>query len=341
MKLFRLLCVHIVKKGGGVMNTDLFRSEVEMTYEKVKSLAGWAVEKDVVLTITSYYVTSEREFNAENLSRLMDSIKEKTGWFSPLRGNLLPMIAAFLDRPGVDLEEEVTCLFDKQRMLRSVGFRNTIHSYLAALLMTDDAELYDLEARQAKALYVEMKKRHYFLTSDDDYAYALLLGKRGFNPIEHAKSMRTYYNALRAQGLRGGNELQWMAQVLTYIDVSFEEANVARAKDIIDYLKTRVKVRQVHYPLIGFLTVFGVTNEQLDYILTLSETLEATQILKWKREMALSIAIGWVLHELVEHEKTISVSLATTTELIIQAQQAIMATTIAAMASVSATNSSN
>ena len=32
------------------MNTDIFRSEVEMTYEKVKSLAGWAVDKDVVLT---------------------------------------------------------------------------------------------------------------------------------------------------------------------------------------------------------------------------------------------------------------------------------------------------
>lgn len=323
------------------MNTDLFRSEVEMTYEKVKSLAGWAVEKDVVLTITSYYVTSEREFNAENLSRLMDAIKEKTGWFSPLRGNLLPMIAAFLDRPGVDIEQEVTCLFDKQRMLRSVGFRNTIHSYLAALLMTDDADLYDTEARQAKALYVEMKKQHYFLTSDDDYAYALLLGKRGFNPEEHAKTMRTYYNALRAQGLRGGNELQWMAQVLSYIDVDFEEANVARAKEVIDYLKKHTKVRPVHYPMIGFLTVFGVTNDQLNYIQALAESLETAKVLKWKKEMALSISIGWVLHELVEHEKAISVSLATSTELIIQAQQAIMATTIAAMAAVSSTNSSN
>ena len=43
--------------------------DVEMTYEKVKSLAGWTVDKNVVLTITSYYVTSEREFDAESLSR--------------------------------------------------------------------------------------------------------------------------------------------------------------------------------------------------------------------------------------------------------------------------------
>ena len=32
-----------------------------------------------------------------------------------------------------------------------------------------------------------MKKHHFFLTSDDDYAYAVLLGKRGENPMAQAK----------------------------------------------------------------------------------------------------------------------------------------------------------
>ena len=55
------------------MDANVIRQEVETTYEKVKSLAGWTVEKNVVLTITSYYVTSEREFDAESLSRVMDA----------------------------------------------------------------------------------------------------------------------------------------------------------------------------------------------------------------------------------------------------------------------------
>ena len=323
------------------MNIENFRREVEMTYEQVKSLAGWAVEKDVVLTITSYYVTSEREFNAESFARSMVAIKEKTGWFSPLRGNLLPMIAAFLDRPGVSMEEEVERLFEKQRMLRAVGFRNTIHSYLAALLMSDDPDLYDHEARHAKAMYVEMKKQHYFLTSDDDYAYALLLGNRGFNPVEHARVMRQYYNALRAQGLKGGNELQWMSQVLTYIEAEYQEENVQRSNEIIVKLKEKVKVKPIHYPMIGFLTVFNVSDEQIDYILKLTNVLVQTPTLKWKKEMALSISISWVLHELIEGKSSISISLATSIELILQAQQAIMATTIAAMAASTSTNSSN
>lgn len=323
------------------MDTNAIRREVEMTYEKVKSLAGWTVDKDVVLTITSYYVTSEREFDAESLSRAMDAIKEKTGWFSPLRGNLLPMIAAFLDKPGVDIEREVARLFDKQRILRAVSFRNTIHSYLAALLMTNDADLYDDEARQAKALYGEMKKQHYFLTSDDDYAYAVLLGNRGYNPIEHAKSMRMYYDALRKEGFRGGNELQWMSQVMTYVKVEFDQTFVSKAIEILAQFKRQTKVRPLHYPMIGFLTVFEVQSNDLQRVIDLTLSLEESKILKWKREMALSIAIGYVMHELAENGETANISLATSVELIIQAQQAVMAATIAAMAASTSTNSSN
>ncbi len=169
------------------MDTNVVRQEVETTYEKVKSLAGWAVDKNVVLTITSYYVTSEREFDSESLSRAMDALKSRSSWLSPLRGNLLPMLAAFLDQPGTAIDEEVERLFAKQQVLKGVGFRNTIHSYLAALLLTDDPDLHDMEARQAKRIFDAMKKQHFFLTSDDDYAYAVLLGKRGEDATAHAK----------------------------------------------------------------------------------------------------------------------------------------------------------
>lgn len=323
------------------MDTNAIVREVEKTYEQVKSLAGWTVDKNVVLTITSYYVTSEREFDAENLSRAMDALKSKSGWLSPLRGNLLPMMAAFLDKPRVDIEEETNQLFEKQRVLRGVGFRNTIHSYLAALLMTDDTELYDYEAGQAKKLYDEMKKQHYFLTSDDDYAYAVLLGKRNANPVLHAKSMRTYYDALRAEGFRSGNELQWMSQVMTYLDIAFDENLVSQAVHVLDYFKRETKVRAVHYPMIGFLSAFGVGENELLKIVELTRSLEESQPFKWKREMALSIAIGYIMQELTDSVQETGVSLVASVELILQAQQAVMAATIAAMAASSATNSSN
>ncbi|CAM3190845.1 DUF4003 domain-containing protein [Filibacter tadaridae] len=323
------------------MKATVISQEVESTYEKVKSLAGWTVDKNVVLTITSYYVTSEREFVAESLNRAIDALKSKASWFSPLRGNLLPMMAAFLDKPGSNIEEEVNRLFAKQQVLKEVGFRNTIHSYLAALLVSDNPDSYEIEARQAKKLYDAMKKQHFFLTSDDDYAYAVLLGKKGEEPVEHALSMRTYYDALRDAGFRSGNELQWLSQVLTYIHIQFNPFLVSRAAEILAHFKKETKVRSVHYPIIGFLTVFDVKDTELTDIIELTHALEQTKPFKWNREMALSIGIGYVMHELTENAEQASISLATSVELILQAQQAVMAATIAAMAASSASNSSN
>ena len=57
--------------------------------------------------------------------------------------------------------------------------------------------------------------------------------------------------------------------------------------------------------------------------------------------MALSIGIGYVMHELTENGEEANVSLSDSVELIVQAQQAVMAATIAAMAASSAANSSN
>ncbi|WP_342507434.1 DUF4003 family protein [Sporosarcina sp. FSL K6-2383] len=323
------------------MDAYAIRQDVETTYDKVKSLAGWAVDKAVVLTITSYYVTSEREFDAVSLNRAMDALKSRTGWLSPLRGNLLPMMAAFLNQPGMVIDEEVDRLFEKQQVLKGVGFRNTIHSYLAALLMTSNQAHYETEAWQAKKLYDAMKKQHFFLTSDDDYAYAVLLGKRGANPIEHAKSMRTYYDALRTEGFRSGNELQWLSQVMTYVHNEFNPILVSRAVEVLAHFKRDTKVRPVHYPMIGFLTVFGVADAELKKIVELTHALEESKLFRWNREMALSIGIGYSMHELTENVEEATVSLVTSVELILQAQQAVMAATMAAMAASSATNSTN
>ncbi|QTD40008.1 DUF4003 family protein [Sporosarcina sp. Te-1] len=321
------------------MRTEMILQEVETTYEKVKSLAGWSVDKNVVLTITSYYVTAGREFDAFTFNRAMDELKSRTGWFSPLRGNLLPMMAAFLSHFD-STEKAAERLLEKQKVLRNQGFKNTIHSYLAALLMSDDPADDETDARRAKALFDAMKKQHFLLTSDDDYAYAMLLGRKAENPVEHAQSMRTYYDALRKIGFRSGNELQWLSQVMTYMNIEFSPGQVERAEEIINLLKGRTKVKPVHYPMIGFLTVFQLDDEGIMQIINLAKQLEQSKLFRWNREMALSIAIGYVMHQLTESADQVSVSLATSVEIILRAQQAVMAVTVGAVAASSAASSS-
>lgn len=323
------------------MHLDMIRQEVETTYDKVKSLAGWSVDKNVVLTITSYYVTAEKEFNAVDFNRAVAALKERAGWFSPLRGHLLPIMAAFLTRSNDSIDGEADQLMDKQRVLKQAGFRNTIHSYLAAMLMDNDAARFEEEATRAKKLYDAMKKQHFFLTSDDDYAYAVLLGKMGNDPEEHAKAMRTYYDALHGEGFKTGNELQWLSQVMTYMDITFQPQLVKRAWEIFGMLREELKAKPVHYPMIGFLTVFDVGNGEISEIIRLAKELEQSKRFKWNKEMALSVAIGHVMHRLTERADQVSVSLAASVEMILRAQQAVMAATVAAVAASSAASSSN
>lgn len=320
---------------------DMIRQEVETTYDKVKSLAGWSVDKNVVLAITSFYVTAGREFNAVDFNCAMEALKAKAGWFSPLRGNLLPMMAAFLTQAGPSINDEVDRLMEKQRVLKQAGFRNTIHSYLAALLMDNEPSRYAEEADRAKRLYDAMKKKHFFLTSDDDYAYAMLLGKSDEDPDMHAEAMRTYYDALRAKGFKSGNELQWMSQVMTYMDIQFEQKRVDRATELFDAFRRDLKAKPVHYPMIGFLAAFEVQDKKIEEIIILTEQLERSKRFKWNREMALSVAIGHVMHHLTENGQQMSVSMAASVEMILQAQQAVMAATVAAVVASSATSSSN
>jgi len=323
------------------MHLDMIRQEVETTYDKVKSLAGWSVDKNIVLTITSYYVTAEKEFDAVCFNRAVAALKERAGWFSPLRGHLLPIMAAFLTQSDDSIERETDRLMDKQRVLKQAGFRNTIHSYLAAMLMDNDAARFQEEADRAKKLYDAIKKQHFFLTSDDDYAYAVLLGKMGEDPVEHAKAMRTYYDALHEEGFRTGNELQWLSQVMTYIDIAFEPRLVKKAWAIYGMLREELKANPVHYPMIGFLTVFDVEDEKIREIIELAKQLEQSKRFKWNKEMALSVAIGYVMHRLTERADHVSVSLAASVEMILRAQQAVMAATVAAVVASSAASSSN
>lgn len=320
---------------------EMIRRELETTYDQVKSLAGWSVDKNVVLTITSFYVTAGREFSAVDFNRAMEALKARSGWFSPLRGNLLPMMAALLTQSAPLIEEEADRLIEKQRVLKQAGFRNTIHSYLAAFLMDDDRSLFEEEAVRAKKLYDAMKKKHFFLTSDDDYAYAMLLGKNKEDPEAHAEAMRTYYDALRNKSFKMGNELQWMSQVMTYVDIEFENRRVERAAEMFDKFQQNLKAKPVHYPMIGFLAVFGISDEKVKDIIILTKQFEQSKCFKWNREMALSVAIGYIAYQSTESPVQMSVSLAASIEMILQAQQAVMAATVAAVVASSATNSSN
>ncbi|MCW1928979.1 DUF4003 domain-containing protein [Bhargavaea beijingensis] len=315
------------------MEATMIKNRYEAIYPKLTNLFSWTIDKRVLLSIAGIYALGEKEFDARRLREVADALKKRSGLFSPVRGQFHPLIAALLDASGEGAQELAENLFEKQEILRELGFRNTIHSYLAATLLPDEEREARREAIAGKMLYDEMKRRHRFLTSDDDYTFAVLLGSQADHPSELADRMHRYYQDLKMHGFRFGNELQWMSQTITYGNAAYEESRSTTASEIRGRLKSEgLKVKPIHYPAIGLLTVFHVEQSQVDRIVETAKTLSEMKLFRWYKEMALSAAIQSVLMEMTTGEQAAHIGIAASVEQVLRAQQAIMASSGAAAA---------
>ena len=313
------------------MKLDQVKRDIQTTFEQVKSAVGWTVDKRISLLIASYYVTTGKTFNGKLLLETSDAIKKKTGWFSPLRSHIHFMMAAFLENNQKHPEVSVDELLSKQEILKSAGFKTNAYSFLSALLLSEHAEDQKSEAHSAKNLYDEMKKNHPFLTQADDYPYAIMLGKLEGDSKERATTMHRYYTELRPQGFYMSNDLQWVSQILTYASPIYDANMVSKAVHIRDQLKNAgVKVRMTHYAMVGFLAMLDIKDSDIQHIIDTYRALAEMKLFSWYKDMILPIAVQLEIKHLIDNQETTSVSLATTIEMIMQAQQAAMISTLAA-----------
>lgn len=309
------------------------------TFNSLKKVLGWTVDKRVILSIAGYYVTLEKEFDEGRFNEIAVYIKKSVGLFSPLRSHLHPLFVATLDAGGFEPKYAVDQLVEKAEALKKASFKMSSYTYLSALLMSDDKEHWLYEMDRAKKLMENMKKYHRILTSTDDYPYAMFLGKLEGDTAVRAETMNRYYQELKQHKFYAGNELQWMSQVLTYPSPLYEEGLVQRAVIIRDGLKSvKIKTSMNQYPIIGFITALKLTEEQLNAIVKRYESIASMKLFSWYRESALPIAFGLELRSSKDTYATAAISMATSLEMLFQAQQAMMISSIAST-SVAVSNS--
>ncbi|MFF2754612.1 DUF4003 family protein [Psychrobacillus sp. NPDC058041] len=316
--------------------------KIEETFKALKKVVGWGVDKRVTLSLAGYYVTLGKEFNENRFKEIEAYIKKKANIFSPLRSHLQPLFVATIDVGGLEPIQAVDLLLEKVEVLKKSSFKVNSYTYLAALLMSDDKDVWSNEVNQAKQLMEDMKKHHRFLTSTDDYPYAMFLGKLDGDTSVRAESMNRYYQELRNHKFYSGNELQWMSQVLTYTSQNYEEDLLSRALIIRDGLKSvKIKTSVAQYPMIGFMAALKMNEEQLNAIVVTYQSLVSMKLFSWYKDSALPIALGWEMRSAKDAYTTAAISMATSLEMILQAQQAIMISTIATTSVVTSSSNSN
>ncbi|SCY70029.1 MULTISPECIES: DUF4003 family protein [unclassified Lysinibacillus] len=322
------------------MDYALIENELTNTVEDVSKAAGWTVDRKIVLAIASKFVASGKTFDAIRYKNVLQEMKKQSSWMSPLRTTVGYSIAANLLEQE-DTEKAVQNLLTNVSILKEAKFRSGNFSYIGAQFLTEDEQNKKAHAQAARTLFDAIRKHHPFLTSYEDIPYAVLLSSPSDDVELRAETMNQYYKELRTYNFNAGNELQWLSQVLTFLSPQFDVNLAPNVVALRDTLKNQnVKVKAMHYPLLGFLAILSLTKAQLQDIIDLYHELKDLKLLKWHREFVLFMAVQIAIYDMAKVQKSLSMTIMSSIELLIQAQQAAMIAAVSAAAIASSSSSS-
>lgn len=308
---------------------------MEETLSRVSKVLGWSVDKRIAIAVTNFYLIQGEGFDEEAHMHSSKIIKKNEGWTSPLKSHMHHIAAAFLTLTEEEAEQGLKQLNARQEELNKAGFRRSPYTYLAALVMQNTGE-----AERAKTLYDEMRQHHKFLTSNEDVPYAVLLGRQEGDLNERAATMNAYYKDLREHGFYMGNDLQWLSQIMTFNSAAYQAEVVGRVVAIRDFFQNeKIKIRGPQYPVLGILAVAEANGQALKNIIESTRQLEKTKSFKWYKDLAFTTAVQFEMKDIAGSQDVSAVAFSTSLEMLMQAQQAAMFSSI--NAAVIASSNSN
>ena len=313
----------------------------ERNFEKIKSHLGWTVDKRISVMMASSYAAKGKEFEPQSFDEVIEAIKQQTKWYHTLRvsGNLQYIIAMMMDEKG-NANKLVSELLENEDILKSAKFTRTQYSYIAALFLPKEEAEKKETAENAQKLFKAIRKHHPFLTSYEDVPFAVLLSGTNENVEARAATMNRYYKELRENNFSMGNELQWLSQILTFHGTEYVEQLVPYVVEIRKQLNdVGIKIKYSHYPILGFLAIAGASTDHINEISKLYKEISELKFLRWYKDVILSVAVQKLLSDLVNFSESLEMSIVTSLELLLQAEQVIMIS--ATMAAVAASSSSS
>lgn len=323
------------------MENKAYIELLQINYDKITNYLSWTVDKRILLMLASHYSAMGKTFSYASFETVIDEIKKQTSWFSTLRSssNLLYSVAMLLDGKK-EPQQSVSELIKNEEILKQANFKRSVYSYISALFLTEDLEQKQIHAEHAKRLYDDIRKRHPFLTSHEDMAYSVLLSNNEEEPELRAKTMNRYYTELRNNNFSLGNHLQWLSQIMTINSPDYQEHMVPYIVQIrSDLIQRNVKLKKEHYPLLGFLAIAGAKTEHIDQLTALYEEVTKMKLFRWYKSLAFSTALQKVLPELANLEESFDMSVVNNLEMLMQAEQAMIATTTIATVAVASDTS--
>ena len=204
------------------------------------------------------YAQAGKTIDCEAIRQCHTLIKQSTGIFSVFRGDMALCVAALLSlnpRPQ-EVFDEALKVYDllKGVKLRASDFLAVAAYQIAAL---SEPSEYENVVTRTRAFYDSMKAHHFFLTGQDDYVFAAMLGLTDLNTETGSAQIEQLYIRLKDE-FWANNSVQALAQVLV---LGGSDGNAeSRVLTLRDALRAqKIKLDKTYtLPVLGILALLPV-----------------------------------------------------------------------------------
>lgn len=302
-------------------------------YEVLRKTFFWDHDLSKHL-VALQFALEDRAIQVDEIKSIKDYLKSSTGVFSSFRGGSMFAICGLLAASSDQAMKQVDDMILNQNKLKKAGFKNSQYLPMAlyALSNLNLDESLETFLNKAYDIYSEMKKNHPFLTSGDDYAFAILLASssHGVSKIE------AYYKELSAASFTKSNGLQMLSHIMAYHDGNILE-QTRKLEHIYGTLKeNKLRPYDKAYPGLGLISLLGDDDKNLMDFIDLIRQLKKMKRYKWlDRNMVMLLASAIISHGALSNDVS-KASLQVTIQTIIAAQQAAMIAAVGAASAASA-----
>ena len=207
------------------------------------------------------YAQENKKVDGASIRASLDLIKENTGLFSVFKGNVsLATLLSLSEDPPV-LFDNIVTVYD---MLKGVKLSASEFLAMAAYMIAVQAEPenYQSVVERTRAFYDGMKASHRFLTGQDDYIHAAMLGLSDLEVAAGVERIEQLYQGLKRE-FADKNSVQALAQVLT-LSGSNEaaEKRVLALREVMKAQKVKLYKGEA-LPLLGILALLPVDDDAL------------------------------------------------------------------------------
>ncbi len=252
-------------------------------YRQVHKDYRWKNSSSMNNLIALSHIMNDKDYSKQDIDRVNDYIKGKTGSFSCYRQKSI-LFSALLVLGFSDPENKFDILRDYEQRLKDAGFRSYTYRPVTAysLLFTCEEAKIDEKIAKAYKIFTEMRKDHPWLTSGDDYPLSVLLASSEDSVATIMKDIESLYHSLNKVGLSRGNSLQFLSHILS-LSAESKGDKATRCRMLYDYFKkNELKIYSANYGALGLLTLLAEkSQEAAQEVLVLSNYLRENRSIRW------------------------------------------------------------